>query len=95
MTTASGSSRPVPRGGHPHPGGTANVLFHGGQVKQIKVFWPVDGKNFTPPSHDPKSTQLDYWMILAPGNMQTTATYYGTTGGSPDKVWQRARPLPF
>jgi hypothetical protein len=36
-------------------------------------------------------------MILSPGNLDPTATYYGTVSASPpavDNVWKRGRPLP-
>jgi hypothetical protein len=92
LTTAS-ASRPWPRGGHPHQQNKGNVLFHGGQVILLKAFEPKPG-NPQPMTFDPTTTKLENWMILAPGNLDPAATYYGTTQGKRENVWQKGVPLP-
>jgi prepilin-type processing-associated H-X9-DG protein/prepilin-type N-terminal cleavage/methylation domain-containing protein len=91
--TTAGTSRPYPRAGHPHPGGKANVLFHDGSVQAVRAFNPKPG-NPAPATFDPTTTKLDNWMILSPGNLINGATYYGTTQGKPENVWQKGRALP-
>jgi prepilin-type processing-associated H-X9-DG protein len=93
LTTTSGTARLYPRAGHPH-NNKANTLFHDGSVHLIKAFSPINGV-MTPTSTDPKTTELADWMILAPGNLKPTATYFGTTQGKPENVWTKGRPLPF
>jgi prepilin-type processing-associated H-X9-DG protein/prepilin-type N-terminal cleavage/methylation domain-containing protein len=93
LTVANGAARPYPRAGHPHQGGKANVLFHDGSVRTLKAFNPKPG-NPTPTTFDPQTTKLDNWMILSPGNLDSGATYFGTTQGKPENVWQKGRPLP-
>lgn len=94
LTTQNGSSRVYPRGGSIHRG-KANVLFTDGSVRLVKAFTPRQGTDPNPTSHDPQSTELAKWMILAPGNLNSpnnAATYHTT---NPDDVWQKGRPLPF
>ncbi len=90
--TTSGSSRIRPRGGRPHPINKANVLFIDGSVKLAKAFVPINN-NFTPTTHDPKTTELADWMIKAPGNLNHPTSPFRTS--NPDEVWQKGRPLPF
>jgi prepilin-type N-terminal cleavage/methylation domain-containing protein/prepilin-type processing-associated H-X9-DG protein len=92
--TTSGTSRPYPRAGRHHQQNKSNVLFHDGSVVLLKAFNPVPpANNPTPTTHDPKSTQLEKWMILAPGHLNVpTAVYYTT---DPAEVWQKGRSLPF
>jgi prepilin-type N-terminal cleavage/methylation domain-containing protein len=96
LTTANGSSRLWPRGGHPHQQLKANALFHDGSVILLKAFAPKPGQP-QPTTHDPSTTQLENWMILPPGNLNPgppQPTYFGTAAGKPENVWQKGRPLP-
>jgi prepilin-type N-terminal cleavage/methylation domain-containing protein len=81
LATAS-SSRPYPRAGHPHQQNKANVLFHDGTVRFVKAFAP--NGNTAPTTLDPKTTELEDWMIRAP---RPTAL--------PDTTWNKGRTLPF
>lgn len=82
LVTASGSGRPIPRAGRPHRG-KANALFSDGSVRLIRAFAPVGGV-LSPATFDPRTTELDRWMVQAPGYTS-----------NPDQVWQKGRPLPF
>jgi prepilin-type N-terminal cleavage/methylation domain-containing protein/prepilin-type processing-associated H-X9-DG protein len=94
----TGGSRPFPRAGHPH-NKKGNVLFHDGSVRLVKTFYPNDA-NFTPSTRDLTATELANWMILSPGNLDTTAGNYSSTNipSVTDRsvnVWSKGRPLPF
>ncbi|HEV2295865.1 MAG TPA: type II secretion system protein [Tepidisphaeraceae bacterium] len=86
LTTASGSGRPFPRAGRPHGKNQANVLFADGGVRLVKAFAP-NGTNYAPTSFDPKTTQLEDWMIRypRPGDSATTIA---------TNRWKKGRELP-
>jgi prepilin-type processing-associated H-X9-DG protein len=92
LTTAN-ATRPYPRAGHPHQQNKANALFHDGSVILLMAFSPRNG-NIVPTTFDPLTTKLENWMILSPGNLDSTATYFGSSQGKPENVWSKGRPLP-
>ena len=91
--TTQNSGGAYPRAGKPHPGNKANCLFHDGSVKLVKAFDPGKGP-LSPTTFDPKTTQLESWMILHPGNLKPAATFYNASLTNAD-VWQKGRELPF
>jgi len=80
-----------PRGGNRHQQRKGNVLFNDGTVKLIKVY---DRVGPAPTTVDPKTTQLEEWMIRCP-------TRPGPAGPGDSQAtiekdrWSRGRPLPF
>ena len=91
--TTQNSGGAFPRAGRPHPGNKANCLFHDGSVRTVKAFDPGKGDP-NPTTFDPKTTELESWMILHPGNLQAGATFYNAAL-TKDDVWTKGRPLPF
>jgi prepilin-type processing-associated H-X9-DG protein len=91
--TVQQSSGAYPRAGRPHPGNKANVLFHDGSIRLLKAFDPGKGP-VAPTTFDPKTTELQNWMILHPGNLISGATFYSATL-TKDDVWSKGRALPF
>ena len=85
LTTASGSSRPYPRAGHPHQQNKANALFHDGSVYLLKAFAPQGDP--APTTFNPATTQLEDWMIQAPRPTDSATTIE-------TKRWAKGRPLP-
>jgi prepilin-type processing-associated H-X9-DG protein len=97
LTTASGTARPIPKAGRPHQQNKANVLFHDGSVYLARAFDPdkADPPNkgkIDPTTLDPKTTQLEDWMIKAPGNLNHPTSPFKTT--KPEEVWTKGRALP-
>jgi hypothetical protein len=84
-------------GGSPHKNNTrGNVLFHSGAVEFVRIYnwkpelYPARQGNSSRPNIPTRLyTDLEDWMIMAPGKLQPGAVNGG--GATRDTVWQKGR----
>jgi prepilin-type N-terminal cleavage/methylation domain-containing protein len=93
LVTTSGGA--FPRGGNRHQQRRGNVLFNDGTVRLVKVYVPPQGSNGAAPATvDPKTTELQEWMIRAPRRAQPGVSADSQATIEKDR-WAKGRPLPF